>query len=298
MRATVPRLITPPADETPVYPYARVWRGLLLQLGVLAAVALALFVLQLVGVDVPVGLHVPVHVGLALLPLLLWFIFAWAPELRAIEPRAGLETVVIVTALAASGAALPVIERLFQVERWLPIADPTTRLVGYTVTLGALQEVIKYLVVRSLAWEQRLRVRADALAYCVAAAVSYATVMAVSEILRGASAPSAAAFEVFNFVALSVGPSLIVAYGLGEARLGTPTAFLLVLSVSLAALIYGVTTTLRAALVNAKLGLETSAPSPIVGFAIDAGVLVLMSLIVALLIANSERRERERLLRE
>ncbi|MCA9909584.1 MAG: hypothetical protein KC519_13095 [Anaerolineae bacterium] len=298
MRATVPRLITPPADETPVYPYARVWRSLVLQLGALGAVALALFVLDLVGVIVPASLHVPVHVALALLPLILWFIFAWLPELRVMEPRTGLETILIVTALAASGAALPVIERLFQVERWLPTADPTTRIVGYTVTLGALQEVIKYLIVRSMAWEYRLRVRVDALAYAATAAIGYATVLAVSEILRGASAPSAAAFEVFNLVALSVGPGLIVAYGLGEARLGTPTAFLLVISVALAALLFGVTSTLRGALVNARLGLAISAPSPLVGFAIDVGLLLLTGLIVALLIVNSERRERERLLRE
>ena len=69
------------------------------------------------------------------------------------------------------------------------------------------------------------------------------------------SAPPAAAFAVFNWVALSFAPSFIVGYGLGEARLGTPTAFLLVLSVALAALVYGVTATLRAALVNARLGL-------------------------------------------
>jgi len=291
-------LITPPADETPVYPYARVWRGLLLQLGVLGAVVLVLYGLDLAGIVVPTALHLPLQVGLALLPLALWFAFAWFPELRALEPRTGLETVLIVTALAASGAALPVIERLFQVERWLPTADPTTRIVGYTVTLGALQEVIKYLIVRSLAWEQRLRVRADALAYTVAAAVGYATVIALNEIARGASAPAAAGFEVFNIVALSIGAGLIVGYGLGEARLGTPTAFLLVVSVALAALVYGVATTLRGALVNARLGLTVSAPSPLVGFAIDVGLLALMGLIVALLIVNSERRERERLLRE
>ncbi|MBE0691266.1 MAG: hypothetical protein IH587_14195, partial [Anaerolineae bacterium] len=146
--------------------------------------------------------------------------------------------------------------------------------------------------------EYRLRVRVDALAYAGAAAVGYATVIAVSEILRGASAPPSAAFAVFNIMALSFGPGFIVAYGLGEARLGTPTAFLLVISVALAALVYGVTTTLRRALVNARLDLTISAPAPLVGFAIDVGLLLLMGLIVALLIVNSERRERERLVRE
>ncbi|MCA9905453.1 MAG: hypothetical protein KC547_16470 [Anaerolineae bacterium] len=297
MRATVPRLISPPSDETPIQPYARVWRNFALQFGVLGAVTIAVYVADLLGLRLPRTLYLPAHVALALLPLVLWFLFSWLAERRSTEPRAGLETVLIVAALAASGAALPLIGSVFQVERWLPAADPATRIVGYTVTLGALQEVVKYLVVRSLAWENRLRVRADALAYIGAAAVGYATVFALNEALNTPSAPPAAAFAVFNWVALSFAPSFIVGYGLGEARLGTPTAFLLVLSVALAALVYGVTTTLRAALVNARLGLTVSAPSPLIGLAVDASVLAVMGLIVTLLIVNSERRERERLLR-
>lgn len=286
-----PRLLTPPAETIERYPYARVWRGLVLISGGLLAVALVFFVLELLGTRIDRALHAPIDLVLALIPVGLWFVLAYLPELRADEPRQGLENVLIITALVASGITLPVIEAAFQVERWLPLADTVTRLVGFTVTVGVAQEVSKYVVVRALAWDNRLRVRVDAVAYATAAAIGYASATLILEALRTTPAPSAAAFNMFGTVALNLAPSLLIAYGLGEARLSNPMPFLLLIVFALGALVFGVTSTLSGALANAAFSLTQSAPRPILGLVIAAALLTLIGVAVSLLINTAERRE-------
>jgi hypothetical protein len=293
-----PRLLTPPADTGERYPYARVWRGLVLLCGSTLLTALAFLVTALVGVNFERSLHAPLHFGLALLPAALWVVFAWLPERGVDDPRQGLEVAFVVTALVASGVTIPVLQTVLQTERWLPLADVVTRLVGYTTTLGVAQEISKYSVVRAVAWDNHLRVRVDAVAYCAAAALGYATAVLLNEALRTPAAPTAAALSMFSTAALSLAPSLLVAYGIGEARLGSPTPFLLLFVFALAALVFGVASTLRGALTNAALSLTVSAPTPLFGLAIAAAVLLLIGVSVALLIITAERREAQRRARE
>jgi hypothetical protein len=66
---------------------------------------------------------------------------------------------------------------------------------------------------------------------------------------------------------------------------------------ALAALLFGILTTLRSLLTNAELTLEgpvqISQPNPVVDVALVAGVVFLLAFAVAFLISNAERREVE-----
>ncbi len=256
------------------------------------------FAFQVTGAVVPRRLFVPIHVVIALLPAGLWLGFAYLPERAALEPRRNLDTTFALSALVASGLVLPLLNGVFQTDRWLPLADTTTRIIGYTVTFGVLQELCKYLIVRLLAWELNLRVRVDAVAYSFAAGVGFATTLALDEALRAASMPSAAAFAVFDRLVLAIAPGFLLSYGIAEARFGKPTAFLQVIMFALAALSVGAVETLRTSLVNAGLSLTTSAPTPLFGFVINLVLLFGVSAAAALLVTNAERRAAEQMARE
>jgi hypothetical protein len=297
VRTSAPRLIAPPVEEQPIYPYARVWRSLALFGVSLFVVTLVMWTLDAFVLDIERTLYAPIAISIALIPAGLWALFALLPERGALEPRRGLIAVFAVSALVANGITLPVIEGVLQIERWLPLADLVTRIIGYTIGVGVAHEISKYLVVRLLTWDSLLRARMDSIAYVTAAAVGYATALNLVTALRDPAAPAASAFAVFGTIAFSLAPSLIVGYGFGEARFSNPNAFLLIISFAMAALIFGVATVLRSNLVNAGFVLaeqvQTSAPSPIFGLAISVVLLLGMSIVVASLITSAERREAE-----
>jgi SNF family Na+-dependent transporter len=153
------------------------------------------------------------------------------------------------------------------------------------------------MVVYAFAWDARLRERTDAVAYSVAAAVGYATAINLAQALTNPSTPGFATFDTFSTVALSAAPSLLVAYGIAETRISRASAFLMPTMFALAALLFGILTTLRSLLTNAELTLEgpvqISQPNPVVDVALVAGVVFLLAFAVAFLISNAERREVE-----
>jgi hypothetical protein len=274
-----------------------VWLSLALFSGLLLALALIIFVLDNFVLQIDRSLFRIIDVGIALLPVGLWVLLALLPERAALKPRRGLAAVFIISAIVANGVTLPIINDVFQIDQWLPLADNTTRIIGYTVSIGMAQQLTQYLVVRGLAWDNLIRVRLDAVAYAIAAAVGYATALNVVTALQQPSAPGASAFGVFTTVAFTLAPALLMAYGLSEARLSQPNAFLLPITFALAAIIYGIASTLRSNFVNASLTLtpdsQVSAPSPLFGVAIAAALLTVIVLVVITLITSAERRESE-----
>ena len=297
MRPITPRLIAPPTDETSVYPYTRVWRSVLLFGGTLLGSALVINILDTFILQLDRSLYLPIDVAIALLPVPLWLIFCLLPERTVEQPRRGLATAFLGAALVANGVTLPLVNAVFQLETWLSFADPLTRIIGFTFTLGIAQQLSQYLVVRFVAWDSLIRIRADVVAYTLAAAVGYATAVNVVTALQQPSAPGASAYGMFTVVAFTVAPALLVAYGMGEVRLSNPNAFLLPITFALAALVYGVMNTLRGSLVNATFTLneqaQVSAPSPSFGLLVATALWAGAGVIVTTLITTAERREAE-----
>ncbi len=307
-------LLTPPDEEEVVYPYRRVWQSVIVESVVLfGAVAGAAVAFGLLGVHLPDVVVPVVNAVLVALPVLLWLIFSVWREHSVLEPRARLIAVFAITALAANAVAIPFIDSVFQPERWLPLAGAISRIIGYTFTVGIVQETVKYAVVRFTTWPDLFRIRLDSVAYGMASAVGYAVVLNLRFFLSATGVPpDVVAIQVFNNVAINLAASLIIAYGLAEVRFDTPTPFLMTITVAFGALINGIAIPLRSGLTNAAFVLTTSTaaptlfdlvatifsprsstPKPILGFAFSAAVLVAFGIVAAFLFSNAERQARE-----
>jgi RsiW-degrading membrane proteinase PrsW (M82 family) len=288
------KLLTPP-DEVEVYPYRRVWRSVIIEMGALGTVTAGVFVaFALVGVQLPAFLTSVFNIVLLALPVVLWLLFSVLAERFVPQPRARQIAVFVITALAANAFALPFINGVLQPERWLPLGGAVSRIIGYAFTVGIVQEVTKYAVVRFTTWPDLFRTRLDGVAYSVASALGYAFVLNLNFLLSQPTlAPDVFVVQMFNNVAINVAASLIVSYGLAEVRFDQPTPFLMTIMVALAALLNGAAIPLRSGLTNAGFALEGSLPKPILSFGFSAGVLLVIAVIAAFLFANAERQARE-----
>ena len=287
------RLLVPPEEEE-VYPYRRVWPSIVIESGILLAVALLAFVIfNVLNVRLPGALSQVLNLLLALLPAGLWLVISLWRERFALQPRQRLLAVAVVAALVANALSIPFIEGVFQTSRWLPASSALNRIVGYTFSVGIVQEVMKYLVVRYLVWPDQFRTRLDGVAYCAASAIGYATVLNIRSVLSGAALPDIVAMEVFGNVAVNLAASIIVGYGLAEVRFDNPSPFLATTTVALAALITGIVIPVRAGLVNAGFSLLGSTSNPLFGLALSAGALLAVGLLISFLFGNAERREQE-----
>jgi RsiW-degrading membrane proteinase PrsW (M82 family) len=293
------RLLTPPDEKEEIYPYRRVWQSAAVEGGILVGVTALLYVAtNLIGLTFLDAVKLPINIGLALLPAALWLIFSLWRERAAVEPRRRLFAVAVITALAANAVAVPFVEQVLQPERWLSLESAANRILGYTFTFGIVQEIVKYIVVRYLAWDDEFRVRLDSVAYGLASAVGYATVLNLNFVVNNLVTPDIAAMQVMNNVVLNFAGSMIAAYGLAEVRFDNPNPFLLTGMIALAALVNGAVTPLRAGLVNAGFSLDGSTPGLLFGLALSAVVLIAVGVIVSFLFNAAERRAREAAARE
>ncbi len=259
-------LLTPPDEEEIIYPYRRVWRSLIIESAVVFGAAAA------ASIRLRVDRHsacraavVPVvNAALVALPVVLWLIFSVWRERFALEPRSRLIAVFVITALAANAVAIPLIDNVFQPERWLPLGGAINRIIGYTFTVGIVQEMIKYAVVRFTTWPDLFRTRLDGVAYCCRQRrrLRVSSSICVSCSRQPSVPPDVIAMQVFNNVAVNLAASLIVSYGLSEVRFDTPTPFLMTITVALGALINGIAIPLRSGLTNAAFVLASSSETP------------------------------------
>lgn len=289
-----PRLLTPPREEEEVYPYRRVWSSIILELsGVVIFTAVLYVLMGYIGVRVPDSLTLPVNVLIALWPALLWGVFSWWRERFAVQPRRSLAGVFIVSALVANAVSIPLLDAL-ETSLWLPSAGFFNRIIGYAVTIGIVHEFSKYVVLRYMIWPRALRIRLDALAYCMAAAIGYAVVMNLRLALAGTTlAPDVLAMRAFGDVTLHIAASAFLAYGLAEMQFRPRTFFVMPFMLLLSILVTGIAITLRSNVINAKFFLGFSATRPLFGLAISFGIVVASLVVVAFLFNTAERQERE-----
>ncbi len=307
------RLLTPPGEEEEINPYRPVWRSFVIENLALVGVTLAAF--AIFGV---LRVHVAERVNLILnglliaLPVALWLFFSVLPERFAPQPRPRLIVIFVISALAANAIALPFINNVLQPEQWLPLGGAINRIIGYTFTVGIVQEVTKYAVVRFTVWPTYFRTRIDSVAYCAASALGYALVLNINYLISTPTAtPDVVAVQVFNNVALNLAASLMVSFGLAEVSFDQPTPFLLTITVAFAAFLNGVVIPLRSGLTNATFSLtppdtstlvglilaafslKSSTPKPILSFGFSIVILAAFAFVVAFLLNNAERRARE-----
>jgi RsiW-degrading membrane proteinase PrsW (M82 family) len=284
-------LLIPPREEEEIYPFRRVWRSIALESGLFFLLAVVLYLLVgMLGLRLPKSLFRPTGLALAITPAGLWVMFSLLPERRVPQPRKRLLTVALISALAANAIGVPLVEEYLKVNAWLPLSSAITRIIGFTCTVGIVQEMLKYLVVRYVAWPDEFRVRLDGVAYGAASAVGYMTVLNLHFVFTGSPPPDTVAIQVFSNVALHVVGSVFVGYGLGQVRFGRPAPLLLPMTLILGALVAGVAIPIRAGLVNAGLGLEASYAKPLLGLIFSAALLTGLLLVQAFLFNSAERQ--------
>lgn len=296
MGAYDPRyLITPPKEEEEVYPYRRVWPSLLIELAGLFTFVLAIFLITRL-VAVPQILYLPSVLFVVLLPFVLWLRFSWQRERTVLEPRQSMLLISIVSALAASAIGIPFVNDVLQIDEWLPLSGAVNRIIGYTFTVGITQELIRYLVVRYTVWPDQFRTRLDGVAYGVAAAVGYATVLNLNFVLSTNPGLDVTALRVFDETVRQVAGGMIVGYGLAEVRFNPrPFPLLLAATIAFAAFITGVAIPVTSGLANVTLSVSTpvTAASPLRSFLFSALLVAGVSAIMIFLFNTAMRQDQE-----
>ncbi|MCU0496959.1 MAG: PrsW family glutamic-type intramembrane protease [Anaerolineae bacterium] len=294
MTISNPTWLTPPTEEEDRPIYRPVWRSIILQYGILLGFTAVLFVLANY-----LRLRLPpsplINLGIVFLPLGLWIWFSFRVEQLYLYPRRQLFSIVIISALVAQAVGVPLVEDFLQVENWLSLAPAIDRIVGYTFTVGIVQEFLKYLIVRFMTWQDHLRERADCIAYAEAAALGYALVVSLRFALTGTPTPDVVAAHVFATVVVHLVAGIVVSYGLSESKFAE-SIFLLPASLALAALVTGIAIPIRAGLVNASLSpaaLEFALPRPLFGIGFSATLLFAGLWGISFLYRVAQRRDRE-----
>ncbi len=293
-QAGAPRFVAPPQDEPEIYPYRRVWISIIVENTILFAVTLGIYIaVTAFGVSIPQTASRPVNAAIALLPAGLWLVFSWLRERFAVQPRQQLLSVAMVSALAANAIGIPFVEAVFQPEAWLPLESLVNRIVGYTVTVIVVQEVLKYIVIRSIVWREHFRIREDSIAYGAASAVGYAVVVNLHFAFGRDPLPQIMAARTFEMAVIGLICSLIIAFALSELRFARPSPLLPVSLFALACVIGGGSIALRSAFVNPAFTFRGAQPNDLLGIILTAVVLLLMIVFVAFLFRNAVRQERE-----
>ncbi len=289
------RLITPPSEDEEIYPYRRVWTSIAIEMSIFFGIVVTLFVITRF-VTIPAPLQQPFNLVIVFIPVGLWLIFSWWRERFVPRPRQQLFAVVIITGLVARAIGVPIVQDVFQINRWLPLESAINRIIGYSFTLGLVQAFLLYLILRYTIWPNQFRVRLDGVAYGTASGIGYATIVNLDFALSTVSNPLATAINSFNQVALLMCIGIIVGYGLAEVTFN-PQIFpvLPASTVALAAFVPGTAIPLIAGLANTSISPASpiSTVSPLLGFLLSVALLIVTGFIFSFLFNVAERQETE-----
>lgn len=296
-----PALLTPQELPKEIPRYRRVWRTATVEI-ILMLISVGIVLLITLVTKNRINLSDTqrhgVGVALALLPLGLWYGVSYRAERRARQPRSGLLFVLVLTMLVANAIGVPLVDRIFVVDEWLPNADALTRILGYTLTVGFSAEFLKFAVLRFSVWPEQFNRRIDGVAYSIVAALGYATVLNINFALNEAADPSAVVLRVAGVTLSQVAIGTIIGLLLAELRLTRPAPFWLPVGLAIAALSHGIYTAFRAGVIVAGFGPPTDRAGaatgnvPVAGLGIAVALVVIIFGVVSFLINSADARAR------
>lgn len=278
------QLLSPDENVDEVYPYRRVWRALVTELGLVLLICGGLYFL--VGFGILADTFSPIaKVLLSLVPVVLFYLISIRRERRAIRPRRGLLGLFVYTVIVTNGIVIPIIDLVITPELWLAEGDFFARVIGYTLTLGIVVSATFYALPRYTVWPNAFEVRIDGIAFSVPVALGYATVLNLRLILEGEPTMDAMALRVLVNVYLYVAMSAVMGYFLAELTIGSVQPFWLPLGLFVTSFLGGLFFSFRRIAIVAGLGSrDIGALFLVIGFA----VVVLFAL--SFLIENAEER--------
>jgi len=287
-----PILLAPEEEPVEVYPFRRVWRTTWLEVLILALAAGGLYAVTAWFGLLPATLRdTSGKVALALLPLAAWLLISYRGERRALQPRPHLLSVLLLGALVANAVALPLSERLFVPERWLPQQGFFGRVLGYTFTAGFTGEFLKYAVLRYTVWAGCFRQRLDAAAYALAVSLGFALVLNLRYALDTNATTVATGLWAASTTFGHLATGLVLGFFLGELRIGQPPVIWMPLGLLLAGLISGLHYAFRGIAIVSELGVGATASRPIGGLALSFSLIAVMLAVFAFLIQSADERQ-------
>jgi len=291
-----PILLAPEREKKEVYPYRRVWRSALIEAGAMLALTVAAVLIErFVRPQLGDTQRHLAALAFALAPFVLWYVFSYVAERQSPQPRARLFTVAILGALVANAVGVPLIERVFTVDDWLSTASGGSRILGYALTAGIVQEFLKYAVVRYSVWPNAFRIRSDGIAYALAASVGYATVLNVNFALNSTASLSMGALRITELALSQMAISTIMGFFLAELKITyRPAIFWLPGGLLLAALLTGFATTFRGGLVVGGVSPDGTGNNAFQGLGAAVFLVIFLFATFNFLINNADERAETR----
>lgn len=287
-----PILLAPEEEPVEVYPYRRVWQTTWLEVIALFLVAALVYASTHFFELLPVTLRDQNgRLALALLPLGAWLLISYRGERRAIQPREHVLSILILGALVANAIAVPLSERLFVLERWLPEQGFFGRVLGYTFTVGFTAAFLRYAVLRYTVWLRHFRQRLDAVAYALAVSVGFATVLNVRYALDADATVVATGLWVASNTFAHLGTGLVIGFFLGELHTGRPAVIWMPAGLLMAAFLGGVHYGFRGIAIVSGLGIDATASRPLGGLLLSFVFVGAMLVVFAFLIQSADERQ-------
>lgn len=247
---------------------------------VMLLVALAAsLVTSLVGLELEGPLRTIANGALVLLPLGLWWVLYYRPvrQRGRVPPR--IVALILLAGVLANGVAVPVVNELYAVDTWLFDQSGLTRIIGYMLIVGFLQEYLKFAIIRYTVYPGGLVERGDGLAYGIAVSLGFAVVLSLHFFIDGGPAAfGPAAARVAGITLSQVTFGAILGYFFTSARFSRrePPVWWFVAGLTVAAFFNGLYVALRAGLVVGGFGIGSTANVPLLPL-LMAGALALGS---------------------
>lgn len=287
-----PILLAPEEIIEEIFPYRRIWRTSWTEIVILAVLVAAIWVASgLFGLVPDSSAPLP-RMALALAPLFGWLFFSYIGERRAQQPRPFMVGMLVLGGLVANAIAVPLEERLFEPDTWLPMVGFFGRAIGYALTIGITTSFLMYLVMRYTVWPNRIQTRQDGIAYALAVAVGYATIYNTRTVFYTdiTLVPTALRIASITFSHLAVGT--IIGFFITEMIIGRVPVFWMPFGIGFGALVGGLYHAFRAVAIVGGLNIDGTGSNPIRGLALAFGLVAIVYLIVAFITENADQRDR------
>lgn len=283
------QLLSPEEEIQQIYPYRRVWRASLTELGLIVLVMS--LILLLVNFDVLQNTSQPnLHLFLAILPIILFGWFSVRPERRVYQPRQHLIAVMVLTMVLANGVAVLLLDELFTPELWLPQTGFFGRIFGYMATAGILSAFIQYGVIRYTVWNNHMRIRLDGVAYGMATAIGYATVFNLRYVLLNDPLLTAVVIRIASTLFIHILIGVWIGYFVGEFAIGRPPIFWMPLGLGITSFLFGIFMAFRSIAVRSGFSTEATGDRPIGPYFLSIGLMMVSLGIVFFLIESADER--------
>jgi hypothetical protein len=286
------RLLTPPREEEDVQLYRSVWRSIIIEHGLFAALAILSFVVfGLLAIPVSGTLRLVLNIIMAISPSVFWLVFSWFSERFVPMPRSGMFTIYILAALAYGAVAEPLISDFFRISEWLPLSPALNRIVGYAICVGTVQVGLCYLITRTVIWPHALRERYDPLAYAMAASTGYILVPAIEFALNGNPNPYVVASHTLSLMATVSIPNALMSYGLAALRFDHAPAAFMPFLIALSSALVGIGIPLYLGFLNASFSpIGSSVQRHIFGLGFAIGFILAGFILIFTLFGYAERQ--------